>query len=76
MKRTNNFCRGNASCLPRIDEGYPRAAFLCGGHPRIKKRQDRGTPTENHTQIHQRLAIDRLAAIVAIAITKKETFYA
>ena len=48
MERTNNFCRGNALCLPRIDEGYPhfdfaqckQAAFLCGGNPRIKKRQD------------------------------------
>jgi hypothetical protein len=26
--------------------GYPRATFLCGGNPRIKKRQDRGTPTQ------------------------------
>ena len=33
-----------------------QAAFLCGGNPRIKKRQDRGTPTENHTQIQQRLS--------------------
>ena len=59
---------------PALMKGTHERRF--GGHPRIKKRQDRGTPTENHTQIHQRLAIDRLAAIVAIAITKKETFYA
>ena len=28
------------------DPGYPQAAFLFGGSPRIKKRQDRGTPTD------------------------------
>jgi hypothetical protein len=32
--------------LLSVDPGYLQAAFLCGGNPRIKKRQDRGTPTQ------------------------------
>jgi hypothetical protein len=39
VKRTNNFCRGNASCLPRIDSGYPRGAPLPKNHPPIQQRR-------------------------------------